>query len=197
MNLIQVGGRKISKKNDKKLSATEKVLRYIAEKETLQKQAREMFPKEAAEKCPKGYIKREGYKKANFKSHSKSGKEINIAESWTAPACIPSVLGRSVKGKKVIVLIEKDVLKKYGYDNIMSLSKTQRHSALKKAIKANKPLSIYRRVVAISTLNKNTNPKLYKILREDSEWIKIQPEYEKNKASNKFSKKSSKKSSKK
>jgi hypothetical protein len=192
----QVGGKKLSKKNSKE-SVTDKIARYVAEKEELQKQARQMFPEEAAKKCPRGYIKREGYKKESYKSHSKSGKNINVKESWTAPACIKSPLGRSVKGEKLIVLMEKDVLKKYGYDDIVHLTKNERHRALRKAIRANKPLSIYRRIIAISTLNKNTNPKLYKILREDAEWIKTQPEYIAKKASNKSSKKSSKKGSKK
>jgi hypothetical protein len=85
-------------------------------------------------------------------------------------------------------------LSKYGYENIKSLSAKERKTALKNAIRDIKPLSVYRRLVALSTLNKNKDTDLYKILKEDSEWIKSQVEYIIQQATN--SKKSSKKSSK-
>ena len=88
--------------------------------------------------------------------------------------------------------MEKDVLKPFGYEHVESMTKSARQSALKKAIKAVKPLSIYRRIIAIATLNKNKDAKLYNILREDADWIKSQPEYLAKKASKKSSKKSSK-----
>lgn len=95
--------------------------------------------------------------------------------------------------------MEKDVLKPFGYMGVESMSKSARQTALKKAIQSVKPLSVYRRIIAIATLNKNKNKndKLYKILREDAAWIKTQPEYLAKKASKKTSKKSSKKASKK
>lgn len=74
--------------------------------------------------------------------------------------------------KKVIVIIEKDVLGKYGYDNIKNISATKRHIALKKALKELKPLSVYRRLIAIATLNKNKDNELFDILRNDAEWVK-------------------------
>ena len=81
--------------------------------------------------------------------------------------------------------MEKDVLKPFGYKNIDMLDKSSRHIALKKAIRAIKPLSVYRRIIAIATLNKNKDVKLYNILREDAEWIKTQPEYIDKKSSKK------------
>lgn len=114
---------------------------------------------------------REGYKTKS--SSKKSSKKSH----WVKPECIKSQTGKSDKGEKLIVLMEKDVLKKYGYDNIKLLSKTARQIALKKAIKENKALSVYRRIIAIATLNKNKNPELYKILRDDALWIKSQIEY--------------------
>ncbi len=74
---------------------------------------------------------------------------------WVAPWCIPSVMGRSTKGPKLITLMEKDVLKPFGYENVLSMDKLSRQKALKKAIQTIKPLSIYRRIIAITTLNKN------------------------------------------
>ena len=76
--------------------------------------------------------------------------------------------------KKVIIIIEKDVLGKYGYDNIKNISATKRHTALKKALKELKPLSVYRRLIAIATLNKNKDNELFDILRNDADWVKKQ-----------------------
>lgn len=169
---------------------TSKILKkYIEKKKSKQKQSRQKFPKESKMKCGKGEIKREGYYTKSHTSHSKSGKEINVKGHWVAPGCISSVLGRSTKGPKLITLMEKDVLKPFGYKDVNSMSKSSRQKALKKAIQVIKPLSIYRRIIAIATLNKNKDAKLYKILREDASWIKIQPEYIKHKSSKKSSKK--------
>ena len=79
----------------------------------------------------------------------------------------------SKKGSmKVIIIVDKDVLGKYGYDNIKNISVNKRHNALKKALKELKPLSVYRRLIAIATLNKNKDVKLHDILRADAEWMK-------------------------
>lgn len=177
---------------------TSKILKkYIEKKESKQKQSRQKFPKEAKIKCIQGEIKREGYYKKSHTSHSKSGKKINVKGHWVAPGCILSVMGRSTKGPKLITLMEKDVLKSFGYTKVENITKSSRQKALKKAIQTIKPLSIYRRIIAIATLNKNKNDKLYKILREDAKWIKTQPEYIKQKTSKKTSKNLSKKTSKK
>ena len=99
--------------------------------------------------------------------------------------------------------MNKDVLGKYGYSNIKSLSKTERHSALRDALKKIKPLSVYRRLVALATLNKNKDEELFITLRSDADWIKTQDIYIKSKNIKKVSKKrdskikSSKKASKK
>lgn len=171
--------------------------KFIEKKESKQKQSRQKFPKQANQNYGSGEIMREGYHIKAHDSHSKSGEKINIKGYWVASGCIQSPLGRSTKGNKVIVLMEKNVLKLFGYENIVSISKLKRQIALKKAIQAIKPLSVYRRIIAIATLNKNKDEKLYKILREDANWIKTQPEYLIKKASKKDSKKASKKDSKK
>jgi hypothetical protein len=170
------------------------VKKYLKKKEKIHKAAMKRFSKEVPKKCPPGHILREGYKKKSYKSHSKKGKEINVAGSWTKPECIPSVTGKSKKGSKLITIIDKDVLSKFGYFNIKTLSKGERHAALRKALKEIKPLSVYRRLVALSTLNKNRDIELYEILRSDADWIKTQDAYIKGKST---SKKDSKKSSKK
>ena len=191
-------GIKVKKSCIKALSASGKktsieLKKYIEKKESKQKLARQKFPEEASKTCKSGQIKREGYYTKSHSSHTKTGKKINVKGYWVAPGCIESQLKRSSKGKKLITIMEKDVLKPFGYTKIESLSVLERKKALKKAIQKIKPLSIYRRIIAIATLNENKNKKLFDILRADAEWIKTQPEYISNKVSKKSSKKSSKK----
>ena len=180
--------------------------KYLHKKAKMHREAMKRFSKQVPKKCSKGEILREGYKKNSFKSHSKTNKidkNINVSGSWTKPACIKSVTGKSKKGSKLITIMNKDVLGKYGYSNIKSLSKTERHSSLRDAIKNIKPLSVYRRLIALATLNKNKDEELFIILRSDADWIKTQDVYIKSKNIKKISKKrdskikSSKKESKK
>lgn len=181
-------GKSITKINIKK---------YIEKKEDMQKKARQKFPLESKEHCKSGQIMREGYYIKSRKGHTKSGKEINVKEHWVSPGCINSPLGRNTKGEKIITIMEKDILKPFGYENIKNITTSERQKALKKAIKTLEPLSVYRRIIAIATLNKNKDEDLYKILRYDAKWIKSQSEYINQKASKKTSKKASKKVSKK
>jgi len=176
---------------------SDELKKYIKKKEQMHKLARHKFPNEASKSCKSDQIKRDGYYIKAHKGHSKLGEKISIKGHWVSPGCINSPLKRSSKGSKLITLMEKDVLKPFGYSKVENISVTDRRSALKKAIKVIKPLSIYRRIIAIATLNENKNKKLFDILRADADWIKTQPEYLANKVSKKSSKKISKKSSKK
>lgn len=172
------------------------IQKYVQAREKIQKEARKKFSKEVPKSCPNGYILREGYKRDSYKSHSKKGDSIKVKSSWTKPECIKSQTGKSEKGEKLIVIIEKDVLGKYGYDKVKSLSPKERRSALRKAISEIKPLSVYRRLVALSTLNKGKDKGLAKILKEDSEWIKTQSQYIVSKSGSKTSKSNKSKASK-
>ena len=159
---------------------TSKILaKYLEKKEKMHELMREKFPKAASKKCSKGYIKREGYSKKSFKSHSKKGKVITVKGYDVAPGCIKSVTGKSSKGKRLITIMDKDVLGQFGYRDVKSTSQTVRHDALRKALKMIKPLSVYRRVIALATLNKD-DKKLYKLLRDDAAWIKEQDIYVKS-----------------
>ena len=171
--------------------SSDELKKYILSREKIQQEARKRFSKDY-KKCPSGYIMREGYKRESYKSHSKKGDSIKVKSSWTKPKCIKSQTGKSKKGDKKIVIMEKDVLGKYGYVHVKSLSPKERRNALRKAITNIKPLSVYRRLVALSTLNKGKDNALAKILKEDSEWIKTQVEYILNSSISKKSKKSKK-----
>ena len=193
----------ITAQSDSGKKTSIKLKKYLQKKAKMHREAMKRFSKEVPKKCSKGEILRDGYKKDSYKSYSKTGRNIKVSGSWTKPACIKSVTGKSKKGSKLITIMNKDVLGKYGYSNVKSLTNTERHSALRDAIKKIKPLSVYRRLIALATLNKNRDEELFIILRKDAEWIKTQDIYIKSKNIKKISKKrdskikSSKKNSKK
>lgn len=111
-------------------------------------------------KCKKGEIVRTGYKR-----HSKSGKSVVVP-----PTCIKD-LGKPGKVARNIY-IEPDRLGKYGYNDLLSRSDQERHRALEDAVASGeKPLSVFRRLIALSTLTRNTNPELSNIMRSDATWV--------------------------
>jgi hypothetical protein len=117
-----------------------------------------------------GSSNKKGSKVSNKKgsmANNKKGSKVNNKKG-------SKINNKKGSKKKVIIIIEKDVLGKYGYDNIKNISATKRHIALKKALKELKPLSVYRRLIAIATLNKNKDNELFDILRADAEWVKNQ-----------------------
>lgn len=135
----------------------------LEEKKIEHKIAREKY---GIPKCKKGEIVKEG-----FKRKSKNGKE-----TWVAPICVKD---EGNKGKiKRLFLVEPGRLSKYGYNLVEDLSDLARHKALKMAFASGeKPLSVRRRLNALSVLTKNTQPMRSKIFKEDSEWIKYTNEY--------------------
>jgi hypothetical protein len=150
-------------------SKTSKDLKkYLSKKNIMHKKAIQKFGKS---KCSKDSIMKEGYKRKPYTKISRSGSKTSIKSTWVAPTCIKSN-SKGSKRNKVITIMEKDVLEKYGYINVKNLPITKRHSCLNKAIHEIKPLSIYRRLIAIATLNKNKDKELFDILREDAEYVK-------------------------
>jgi hypothetical protein len=72
------------------------------------------------------------------------------------------------------LLLKKNVLKNnHKVDkNIKKLLISKRHGFLNTVIKDIKPLVIYKRLIIITTLNKNKDIELFKIFREDAKYIK-------------------------
>jgi hypothetical protein len=63
------------------------------------------------------------------------------------------------------------LLAKFGYSHVSSLSQTQRHVALEKAVKAYGPLSVFRKLNAVYVYSKKTAPSSSKIFKADRDWI--------------------------
>jgi len=80
-------------------------------------------------------------------------------------------VGAAGKSTKVIGKLKGGMLTKYGYHPVEAM--TNRHKALSKGIsKGEKPLSVMRRLVAISTLTKRTLPRASRIYKQDAMWIR-------------------------
>ncbi len=83
---------------------------------------------------------------------------------------IPDV-GAAGKGPKLIGKLKGGMLTKYGYHPVEAT--TNRHKALSRGItKGEKPLSVMRRLIAISTLTKRTLPRASRIYKQDAMWIR-------------------------
>jgi hypothetical protein len=80
-------------------------------------------------------------------------------------------VGAAGKSSKVIGKLKGGMLTKYGYHPVEAM--TNRHKALSKGIsKGEKPLSVMRRLIAISTLTKRTLPRASRIYKQDAMWIR-------------------------
>lgn len=154
------------------------VKKHFAEREKIYKKASKKF---GSVKCKKGSIKREGY--------------IKRSGVWVKPICIKDVGHSKPKASEFLpqktksfvektgkqtrtIYIEPDRLGKYGYRDVANMSLVARHKSLQEALeKGEKPLSVMRRLTALSTLSKNTNPKIADVFKDDAEWIKGTKEY--------------------
>ena len=80
-------------------------------------------------------------------------------------------VGAAGKSTKVIGKLKGGMLTKYGYHPVEAM--TNRHKALSKGISlGEKPLSVMRRLIAISTLTKRTLPRASRIYKQDAKWIR-------------------------
>jgi hypothetical protein len=90
--------------------------------------------------------------------------------SRVKPTPIPDV-GAAGKGTKLIGKLKGGMLTKYGYHPVEA--KSNRYKALSLGIsKGEKPLSMMRRLIAISTLTKRTLPRASRIYKSDAMWIR-------------------------
>lgn len=146
-----------SRNSRKKVTRTARDRAMIRKKRRMHRSVREKYGKPD---CPHGKIVREGYRAV------RNSKKIEVP-----PGCIKDV-GRKGKGKQLFVL-DKDVLGKYGYGDVKYTKAETRRRALRRAVKKlREPKPIFRRLIALSTLNKNSNPELSKRFKRDAYWIR-------------------------
>lgn len=129
-----------------------------------QAKAAKMTSSQTPKSCPKGQVLRRAYM-------TSSGKAV-------PPKCIEDRGGKGTglvdkNGKRVVVPLREGRLAQYGYFNVTEKSESQRHAALRKAMKGEGDwLSLFRRLVYTSTLTKNVSPERSKIFYDDAYWIK-------------------------
>ena len=81
-------------------------------------------------------------------------------------------IGKPGVGPKLIPIMEKGSLTKYGYSS--KKSEQARHVALNKAVEEYGALSVFRKLKAQETLRKRTQPKAREIFASDAEYVRDQ-----------------------
>jgi len=138
---------------------------YIAKREKIQHQIAQKY---GSKRCSTGQIERAGYTRKSFKRNN--GKVVKKSE--VPPVCVRDT-GKVGKGPKLPLVMEKNILKKFGYNNVKNMSARSRHIALKKAYEnMGNSLSLFRRLNIVSTMNRNKDPTLAKIFKDDANWVR-------------------------
>jgi hypothetical protein len=76
--------------------------------------------------------------------------------------------GMPGKGKRLFTL-RRGTLGRYGYKT--KFNQVVRRAALRKAVVAESYATVVRKLNAVAILQKNTNPRVHKILRDDMAWV--------------------------
>jgi hypothetical protein len=114
-------------------------------------------------KCLKGFIKRVSYK---------TRKNKYVYEACIKSRGLPGKTSLKYKDKSGIGPLVKGELGKFGYYNLKTLSKIKRHASLHKAIKELGAPKILRKLGAIRTYLKYTNPHISSKFYEDQKWVR-------------------------
>lgn len=140
-------------------------------------------PTNTTRKCPPGQIARKGYirrftsgiKATGYTVKRKSGKTYKVypkkTSTYVKSACIKDLgkKGKAAPGQQIGPL-RKGELKKYGY--VYRLPSDKRHSALRKAVAAYGPLSVYRKLNAVAKLAVRTAPAASNAFKADRNWVR-------------------------
>lgn len=130
--------------------------------------------------CPPGQILRAPYKRKYTSTVKRSGfnvhrgsKTVRVYPTGTSVLIKASCIedrGLPGKGNNSIGPLKKGDLTKYGYN--AHKEREERHKALKKAILAYGPLTVYHKLDAVSKLTIRTAPDAHKVFKADIEWLR-------------------------
>ena len=118
----------------------------------------------ALKNCPTGYIKR-----ASYVRYTKRGKHVLVPEQCIHDRGLP---GKGLRGGPGIGPLRKGELAKFGYANVMTLSESERHAALVKAVKAYGSLGVWRKLNAVAIYTRRTAPFASRIFKMDMDWVR-------------------------
>ena len=116
-------------------------------------------------KCGKGFILREGYKRRGY--YNKYGTYIKAV--YVPPTCIVD-RGKKGKGPRLLPELKKGTLSQYGYH--AHLNAQERHKSLSRATRNIPAITVFRKLNAVYVLSRNTNPRVSNIFRRDRDWVK-------------------------
>ena len=83
------------------------------------------------------------------------------------PGSTPSGVGRVGIGP-----LRQGDLKRFGYDDVVTMSEARRHLALAAAVRAYGALTVWRKINAVFIYTKNTSPASSRVFKADRDWIK-------------------------
>ena len=114
--------------------------------------------------CPPGTIVRDPYVRMRL------GKRQFVPASCITDVGNP---GKGIpNGKPGIGKLRKGDLKRFGYDNVTSMSDGRRHLALALAVKEYGSLTVWRKLNAVYIYTRHTAPASSAIFKADRDWIK-------------------------
>ena len=114
--------------------------------------------------CPTGFIKRASYVR------TRGSRKTLVPEQ-----CIPNVgaPGKGLtSGEPGIGRLREGELSKFGYADVVNKSVDERRAALKKAVAAFGPLSVWRKLNAVHVYTRRLSPNSSRVFKADMNWIK-------------------------
>ena len=121
--------------------------------------------------CQAGEIRRKAYdRKAYTRKDGTRVKAVHVKS-----ACVPDKgkRGKTPASKRVLPVLVPGNLGMYGYSNVKTTAAAARHSALTKAVKDVGYAMVIRRVNVVANFNKNSDPRVHKIMRGDIKWMQV------------------------
>ena len=124
-------------------------------------------------KCPSGMIVRNGYTRKGFvKKNGSRVNTIKVPSSCIKSRGLPGKTSDRYKDGKGIGPLKKGELGKHGYHKVKELGIRKRRKALRGAVEEFTALTIFKKLGAIRTYSKNTNPEVSRIYLEDQRWVR-------------------------
>lgn len=110
------------------------------------------------------------YRKNSKSNYPTIKVKVPASSHHKAYTAVRKDLGKPGIGPRVILIMEKGSLSKYGYST--KKSDRARHDALDKAIKQYGAMTVFRKLQAQVILRKRTQPKVRDIFAKDAEWVR-------------------------
>lgn len=161
------------KKVDLRKTATEEKKKWrkntIAKIEKSKNKARKVH---GTLECPPGYIMKEGYVREGYtKKNGTKVKSVIVKPTCIKKRGLPNKFVPP-KGKSGIGPLKQGELSSHGYSNVRSLTQSNRRQFLNSAISEHGSKMVLKKLSALKTLQKRTNPEAAQIFHDNSKWLR-------------------------